>query len=59
MRLKVAAHKKEKKAGQATLEQIRRQEQEEEATHKKQEGQELHRVWQCDTMQSLEREGAW
>ena len=42
--LKLAAHEKEKEAARATLEQIRRQEQEEDATCKKHEEQELHRA---------------
>ena len=41
VRLKMAAHKKEKEVAQATLDQIWRQEQEEEATQKKWEEYEL------------------
>ena len=58
IRLKMAAHKKEKEAAQATLEWIRRQEQEEEAAWKKQEEHELHRIWQHDARHRLEKEGA-
>ena len=55
----MAAPEKEKEAAQATLEWIRRQEQEEEATPKKQEEHELHRIWQHDVRHRLEKEGAW
>ena len=58
MHLKLAAREKEKEAAWATLEWIQRQEWEEDATRKKREEQELHRVWWCDTMCSMEREGA-
>ena len=44
IRLKMAAREKEKKAPQATLEQIRRQGREEEAAQKKQEEHELRRI---------------
>ena len=56
--LKLAACKKEKEAARATLEQIRRQEREEDATRKKREEQELCRARRCDVMHSMEREGA-
>ena len=56
--LKLVAHEKEKKAARATLEQIRRQEREEDAACKKCEEQELHRARWRGVMHSLEREGA-
>ena len=48
MRLKLAAREKEKEAARATLSRIREQECEEEAAHKKREGQELRRVRRRD-----------
>ena len=58
MRLKLAAREKEKEAARATLEQIRRQEREEDAAHKKREEQELRRARRHGTIHSMEREGA-
>ena len=45
LQLKMAAHEKEKEAAQATLDQIQRQEQDEEATQKKWEECQLCRIW--------------
>ena len=58
MCLKLAAHEKEKEAAQATLEQIRRQECEEDTAHRKHKEQELHRAQWHGVMRSMEREGA-
>ena len=58
MHLKLVACKKEKEAARATLERIRRQEQEEDTARKKREEQELCRARQHGTMHSMEREGA-
>ena len=55
--LKMAACEKEKEAAWATLDQIQRQEWEEEAAQKKQE-HELRRIRQRDAGHRLEREGA-
>ena len=57
--LKTAAHEKEKEAAWATLDQIQKQEQDEQATLKKQKERELHRIWQCDAGHKLGKEGAW
>ena len=54
----MAAHKKEKEAAWATLEWIRRQEQEEEAARKKWEEHELRRIRRHDAGHRLEKEGA-
>ena len=56
--LKLAAREKEKEAARATLEQIRRQEWEEDAARKKREEQELRRARWRGVMCSMEREGA-
>ena len=56
--LKLAAREKEKEAARATLEQIRRQEREEDATRKKCKEQELRRARRHGVMHSMEREGA-
>ena len=59
VRLKIAAHEKEKEAARATLDRIRRQEWDEQATLKKQKERKLRRIWQRDARHRLEKEGAW
>ena len=59
MQLKIAACEKEKEAAQATLDQIWRKEQDEEATQKKLKECKLCRIWQRDARHRLEKEGAW
>ena len=58
VQLKIAAHEKEKKVAQATLDWIQRQEWDEQAALKKQKERELHRVQQHDARCRLVKEGA-
>ena len=58
VRLKMAAHKKEKEAAQATPDQIWKQEWDEQAALKKRKEHELQRIRQCDTGCKLAKEGA-
>ena len=56
--VKITAHKKEKEAAQATLNWIQKQEQDKQATMKKEKERELRKAQQCDAGCKLAKEGA-
>ena len=59
MQIKITACKKEKEATQVTLDQIWKQEQDEQAALRKEKEHDLRRVHQCKARCKLVKEGAW